>query len=120
MKPRERFEGQPPPVCSLAELEAAGRRHWQEFCSTQSTARGLAAPEAEQSPGTGSRQAQPQLYVTVIRHSGTFYSRPIFSFRVPPSVFAIHHPAQVLKHQHFLIKLTKSCPYLDLYFQVNQ
>lgn len=92
MKQREHFEGQPP--CLLSRRAggccgSAGRRHWQELCSTQSRARGLAAPEPEQSPGTGPRQAQPQLYVTVIRHSGTCYSRPIISIRVPPSDFAI-------------------------------
>lgn len=73
MKQREHFEGQPP--CLLSRRAggcwgSAGRRHWQ-------------------SPGTGPRQAQPQLYVTVIRHSGTCYSRPIISIRVPPSDFAI-------------------------------
>lgn len=61
-----------------------------------------------------SRQVQPQQYVTVMAHSGTFYSRPIIRSRVSSSVcpitpFPIHHrgrkhlPAQVLNQQHPLI-----------------
>lgn len=55
MKPRKHFEGQPP--CLLSSRAggcwgSAGRRYWQELCSTRSRARGLAAPEAEQSRGT--------------------------------------------------------------------
>lgn len=61
-----------------------------------------------------SRRMQPQQYVTVMAHSGTFYSRPIIRSTVSSSVcpitpFAIHHrgrkhlPAQVFNQQHLLI-----------------
>lgn len=59
------------------------------------------------------RQMQPQQYVTVTAHSGTFYSRPIIRSSFFVSLFLhplpIHHrgrkhlPAQVLNQQPLLI-----------------